>query len=251
MKIEQPVDPIETAQSRVPFSVDRHLAIASLRTWLGKRGYFTPRTLRDEAVFESLTPLSWAGWVVNAKARVTWTADSDEGARRSAWAPHAGDVSLQFANIVVPASRGLRPIECELLAPYYDLSLVEPVTPLVEHTEMIESFEAQRSAARESVQAAIEAKAKARVKEVAPGRRFRRVRVSCLLERHKTDRVALPAWVLAYRYRGAPYRAIVHGQRAEIVIGTTPIDWGKVARVALVVVAAALAILAIVLLVRR
>ena len=39
---------------------------------------------------------------------------------------------------------------------------------------------------------------------------------------------ALPAWILAYRYRGNPYRAIVHGQRSEVVFGRAPIDWRKV-----------------------
>jgi len=33
---------------------------------------------------------------------------------------------------------------------------------------------------------------------------------------------------MAYRYRGSPYRAIVHGQRADVVVGATPLDWMKV-----------------------
>ena len=60
------------------------------------------------------------------------------------------------------------------------------------------------------------------------GTRYRNVHVSCLLQRQTTDRIALPAWVLAYRYRGSPYRAIVHGQRADIVVGSSPTDWRKV-----------------------
>ena len=78
------------------------------------------------------------------------------------------------------------------------------------------------------VQRAIEATAKVRIEAHIPGRRFRNVHVACLLESQATDRVALPAWVMAYRYRGAPYRAIVHGQRPEIVFGTAPKDWRKI-----------------------
>ena len=70
MQIEQPVDPVEVETLRVPFVVDRELASAALRTWLGKRGYFAPATLRDEAVLESLQPLCWAAWIVNAEATV-------------------------------------------------------------------------------------------------------------------------------------------------------------------------------------
>lgn len=254
MKVEQPVDPVETASLRLPFVVDRERATASLRTWLGKRGYFAPKTLRDEAVLESLTPLCWAAWIVNAEATVAWTADSDDGSNRSDWAPHSGQTRQTFGNIVVPASRGLRHEECADLVPYYDLSHVVGVSsPAIpgEVPAMIESFDAQRSAARKHVSRAIEALATARVQSgEVPGNRFRNVRVSCLLERQTTDRVALPAWVLAYRYRGSPYRAIVHGQCAEIVFGTSPTDWAKVARLVAMILAGILAIVAIAMLAR-
>jgi hypothetical protein len=242
MAIEQPVDPIETAQLRLPFSVDRGAAEAAARGWLARRGWFAPRALSSEAVLESLTPLSWAAWLVNAEARVAWTADSDAGALRSAWAPHAGQVSLGFHNIIVPASRGLRAAECRLLIPHYQLGGVVGVDRARGAGEVgaaIESFDAQRSAARRYVQDAIDATAKLRVEPQIPGRRYRNVHVACLIERQTTDRIALPAWILAYRYRGNPYRAIVHGQRPEVVFGKSPIDWAKVGT--LVAIAALLA----------
>jgi len=245
MKVEQPVDPVEVAQLQVPFSVGKDLAQAALRTWLGGRGFFAPKTLKDEAVFESLTPLCWAAWVVNATAEVSWTADSDAGSNRSDWAPHAGALRETFGNIVIPASRGLTYVECSLLGPYYDLSQVVGVSAAAE-ASMIESFDAQRSAARQQVARAIEAVSKNRVSKVVPGRRTRNIHVSCLVQSQTTDRVALPAWVLAYRYRGSPYRAIVHGQRPEAVFGTSPKDWGKVALVVLACVVAALGILALI-----
>jgi hypothetical protein len=251
MKVEQPVDPVEAAMQRVPFTVDRELATAALRAWLGKRGYFAPKTLRDEAVFESLNPLCWAAWIVNATAQVSWSADSDAGSHRSAWAPHSGTVQLEFGNIAIPASRGLSASECSLLVPYYDLAKVVGVSESVEGETpaQVESFDAQRSAARQQVARAIEAVAKSRVEEHIPGHRTRNVNVSCLLESQSTDRVALPAWVLAYRYRGSPYRAIVHGQRPEIVFGTSPKDWAKVAMVAVLAIAGILAILLLVALI--
>jgi hypothetical protein len=257
MQVEQPIDPVEAAELRVPFEVDRAEAEAALRGWLGQRGFFAPRTLKDEAVLESLSPLCWAGWIVSADAAIAWTADSDEGARRAAWAPHAGQVSLRFEQICVPATRGLDHEECQLLVPSYDLSkavairaaelerggvtMAAPEIP-GEVPAVIESFDAQRSAARATIQRAIEATARTRIERHIPGRRFRNVRVACLLESQTTRRVALPAWVLAYRYRGAPYRAIVHGQRPEVVFGSSPKDWVKIAAVALAVLAALAAI---------
>jgi hypothetical protein len=244
MAIEQPVDPIETARKRLPFAVPREAAEAALRGWLARRGWFAPPALSSDAVLESLTPLSWAAWLVNADALVTWTADSDAGARRSSWAPHAGETTLAFHEIIVPASRGLRARECRRLIPYYDLGRIVPVEAAAtgDLDAAIESFDAQRSAARRYVQDHIEAAAKVRVEPQIPGRRFRNVHVACLLERQTTERIALPVWILAYRYRGEPYRALVHGQHADIVVGRSPLDMRKVASL----VAIALAICALV-----
>jgi len=96
------------------------------------------------------------------------------------------------------------------------------------------------------VQEAIELTAKVRVEEFIPGRRFRNVHVACLLEGQRTDRVALPAWVLAYRYRDTPYRAIVHGHRGEVVFGSSPKDWVKIT-ILVLAIAAVVAIVAAVI----
>lgn len=254
MHVEQPTDPIETAQLRVPFAVDRDAATAALQAWLGKRGWFAPKDLQSQATVDSLQPLCWAAWIVNATAEVSWVADSDAGSQRSDWAPHAGEVPLTFTNIGVAASRGLTAAECAALIPRYDLSTAVPVGTAIpgETPAMIESFDAQRSAARALVQQAIESTAASRVQETCiPGRRFRNVKVSCLLRSQTTDRVALPAWVLAYRYRNQPFRAVVHGQRPDLVMGESPTDMKKVALVIFAVIAALAAIIAVIAIVQH
>jgi hypothetical protein len=251
MKVEQPLDPVEVATRRLPFTVDRHHAELGLRAWLSKRGFFAPKTLRDEAVLESLHPLCWAAWVVDAQAQISWTADSDAGSGRSAWAPHAGQISLQFDNLAVPATRGLRIDESIKLTPHYDLSLLvscDAERTGIDADAAIESFDAQRSAARQLVMRGIENVARTKVQRVVPGSRVRNIHVSVLLERQVTDRVALPAWVLAYRYRGSPYRAVVHGQNQTVVFGSSPTDWLKVLFVVGGIAVAIAAIVALVLL---
>jgi hypothetical protein len=103
----------------------------------------------------------------------------------------------------------------------------------------VDPLDAQRSAARALVGEAIEERARTAIEADIPGSRYRNVHVACFVESLTTERIALPAWVLAYRFRGAPYRAIVHGQRHTVVVGTSPIDWNKVARLAAVVLAIA------------
>ena len=111
---------------------------------------------------------------------------------------------------------------------------------------MIESFDAQRSAARALVHEWIEGAARVAAEPYIPGSRFRNVHVACLVEAQTTERVALPAWVLAYRYKGKAYRAVIHGQRAGVVIGKAPLDARKVALVVGGVLAVLAAIAAVV-----
>ncbi len=242
MAIEQPHDPIERAERRVPFGVSRTTAEAVLRGWFATRGWFVPRALRTEAVTESLAPIYWSAWFVTAQATVAWAADSDHDARRSAWAPHSGETTLRFDSLCIPASRGLTHDECAYLAPSYDLSQQLPIGDELPEDGVVEAFEAQRSAARAAIQAALDAQAAARVRSHIPGTRIRNLHVASMLESQLTDRLALPAWIVTYRYRDRRYRAIVHGQRPDVVVGKTPLDvWQVLA--ALAVVAVVLAVL--------
>jgi hypothetical protein len=240
MMIDELHDPIEVAELALALTVDRDAARRALHGWLGERGWFAPQTLADEATLDAMHPLCWAAWRVHATADVAWTADSNAGSGRSMWAPHAGVETIELDGLVISASRGLTARETTALAPHYDFARVGDAGDVA-----VEAFDLQRSAARRQVQAGIEAVAQTRIEPAIPGKRYRNVHVSCVLERQVTERVALPAWVMTYRYRGKPYRAIVHGQRADVVIGRAPLDWRKVA----LVIAAATALAAVIALV--
>jgi hypothetical protein len=236
MKLEQPTDPVEEAEAFLPFAVTPDAAGAALSGWLSGLGWFRPAKLAREAKLEALRPLWWAAWVVDAHATVSWTADSDFGSVQSAWAPHAGRSQLTFERLLISASRGLRHDETERLAPWFDLRTQVPqATPsqAASADGTWESFELQRSSARHHVVHAIEATAAARLQGTdIPGTSFRHVRVAVVLEGLQTRRLALPTYVLAYRYGRRHYRAIVHGQDASGVFGEAPYAWGKIALVA-------------------
>ncbi len=238
MAIEQPQDPIERAEWRVPFDVPRVTAEAALRSWLATRGLFAPRALDRDAVVESLTPIYWASWYVSAQASVTWTADSDADAQRAAWAPHAGETALRFDEVCIPASRGLTLDECRQLAPRYDLLTRVPVGREPPPDGELESFDVQRSAARTLITRALDTAAAARVRPLVPGLRVRNLHVACLLDSQVTERLGLPAWIATYRVRDRRHRVVIHGQRPELVVGRPPLDGWKVAAVVLAILTA-------------
>ena len=238
-RVEEPTDPVEQPSEYLEFKVEREEAVSAMRSYLASLGWFRPADLARGATVDSLTPLYFAAWAFEAEADVTWAADSDAGSRRSDWAPHAGRTHLRWRNVLVSASRGLRQKEVQLLATGYDLANARAISDDI--ADEVEQFDVQRSAARATVLSAVNALAVADIeREHVPGSRARNVHVSALLERLVTRRVALPCFVFVYRYDGRPYRCIVHGRDARIALGSAPLSW---ARIAFVVILAALAIL--------
>lgn len=231
MQVEVPVDPVEKPEARLRMTVRHEDARAALKQWLSTRGFFRPSDLAAEATVDSLHRLWWAAWACDADAVVSWTADSNAQSRRSDWAPHAGQTALSWRSLLISASRGLTREETDELSHAYDPSTAEGVP---DDDPQVEQFELQRSAARQWVLSEIERDAAARLQQgTIPGSRFRNVRASALLEGLTTRRLALPVWLLSYRYRDKVYRAVVHGQDAQLVIGSSPLSWAKIALVAL------------------
>jgi len=247
MHTEELVDPPEQTGAFLPFQVSHDEAASGLKKWLGSRGFFRPADLASSSRLEALKPILWVGWVFDADCDVTWTADSNEGSHRSAWAPHAGRAQLRFDNLLVSASRGLSGKEIDVIAGSYDLNDLreEPAADCALDLGEVhrETFDVQRSAARQRITSAVESAAAAEIAaDYVPGRSVRKVHTSVLLRSLETDRLAFPAWVLAYRYKEKLYRAVVSGQDASIMTGEAPISFKRVFAVAAISAAVLFAI---------
>lgn len=249
MHLETLSDPVEQTEGYVPFRVTHDEARSTLRAWLRNQGFFRPSDLAQRAQLESIKAIYWVAWVCDARAYVTWAADSNEGAGHSAWAPHSGALRMQFDDLLVSASRGLLDKEVLALTPFIELhsvasepSVLEDGTPIA-----LETFDMQRSGARRRIVSAIHHAAARRVEQGhIPGDRFRNVHTSALLEALETRRLALPAWVFAYRYKDRLYRAVVSGENAKGITGTVPFSLARLFMVIGIVIVAGLAALTLV-----
>lgn len=228
--VRESSDPLEEVEATLPFRVGADAARQALATWIRGLGPLRPSDLAQKAKVESLRPTTWVGWVFDARATISWTADSDHDARRSDWAPHAGQTRLVFDDLVVSASRGLEDREVEGLIASYDLSQAEPEPALPTET-VVERFDVQRSQARARILSAIAATAAERLQASGeiPGSRFRNVHVEPLVTDLDTRRLAFPAWILAWRYDGDLYRTVISGHDAAFLVGRAPWSFWKIA----------------------
>ncbi len=239
LALEEVDDPLEQVEAWVPFGVDVERARRALEGFWRGGGLFRARDLPERGRLEELRPIYWVGWVFDVEALISWTADSDRGARRSPWAPHAGQVALGFERVLVSASRGLSDDEVAALAAGYDLTsavtaTTPPAIPVAERESnsargdadgelVLERFDLQRSQARARILVAIERLAREAISNGhVPGRRIRNVHAEALLRGLRTRRIALPAWIVAWRYRDEVHRAVVCGQDAQVVHGHRP-----------------------------
>ena len=250
MHVEGIEDPLEQIEWFVTFGIDPDTAQKALGAWLGTRGFFTPSDLVSASTIQKLSPLWWVGWSFEVQALVSWTLDSNANTGHSQWAPYAGQQPMRFSNVVISASRGLRGDETAALIPRYNFASGAP-QPYGPPAAVTEEFDVQRSAARALIVDAIERMSQATVASShVPGSSHRHLKVTALIERLITRRCAMPSYVLAYRYKGRLYRAVIHGQDTSLIFGDTPTSILKVMLVVggvLLAVVLSILILAVVL----
>ncbi|SMP38242.1 hypothetical protein SAMN06265222_10197 [Neorhodopirellula lusitana] len=235
VEIETIEDPMEQTSGYLPFTVTPENAHAALKQWLGSLGWFRPSDLKSSSRVQELRPLWWVAWIVEANTHISWTADSNAGSHRSDWAPHSGQTSVRFQNILASASRGLSDSEVDAISPSLDLNTVQ-TEPMGAEGATFEQFDVQRSQARRHVHATLQKLATAHVRQSEiPGTRFRNIHVSIVVQGLITKRLSLPAYILAYRYKHKLHRVVISGQDTHFLIGTAPYS---VAKIVLVVIAA-------------
>lgn len=247
VEIEMIEDPTEQTEGYLPFTLSSEDARRALQNWLASLGWFRPSDLRTSARLEQLKPLWWVAWVFDADSWVSWSADSNAGSQRSAWAPHAGQDRVLFDDILVSASRGLSDAEVNAITPGMNLSTARS-EPEGADNPTVEQFDLRRSQARQQVNAAIQGLAAQRVQDLhIPGSRFRNVKVSVVVRKLITRRLSFPAYVMAYRYHNELYRVVICGQDGRLVVGRAPWSIAKIILVAVSIVLAAILILAVVM----
>lgn len=218
LELEVSTDPMEHAEAWVPFSVSKAEAVASLKRWLSKRGFFAPGDLAEASRVDSMHPVAWAAWIVTGSANVTYGTDVQGYGRKATFGPATGSFSKQL-NLIVPATQGLSLEEVDELGVYDVATAQADALPNVPG----EDFGVTRTSARARILEGVRTDAAGEIARLHKGR-LRKTNVEVMLTGLFTRRLLLPVWVLAYRYRNEKFRVVIHGQRERTVIGKSPIS---------------------------
>lgn len=235
---------IHTATQRIPvdavlpFFIDQEHAARKLAEWVQSL-WFAPNDFRREGIrerfngvylpywtFDSLTFNAYSG---ERGEDYTVTVGSGKNRRtetRTRWYPASGAFQRFFDDVLVVASTGL-PRDHMLALEPWPLQLQIPFTQQVLAGILARTYDLPLEAgfrdAKGRMDAAIEAETRHRI----GGDRQRVHSIKSRYDAITFKHVLLPVWMLAYRYRGHPYRIVVNAGTGEVQ-GDRPYSWVKI-----------------------
>jgi hypothetical protein len=227
-----PPEGIEPPVGAIPFAVDHTTAVDAFRTF-AKSSFWYPSDLRSATL--EIRALLLPAWAWSGRVETHWTGLVSAGTR-SGKRPVSGSETVQFEQILVPASKTLRLVELRSLGPYDETAL----GPVDDGGDVaVELSEMTRSSARSRAHAEMLSRHRARI-QATNG--LVKVLASSVASELEGQPVLVPVWIGAYRYGRNTYRVLVHGQTGRFV-GDAPTSWWKVLGVAVAVIVAILALL--------
>jgi LSD1 subclass zinc finger protein len=243
-----------------PFVIRESAARSSFKQWLSGL-WLAPNALKQAAHAETgIKGVYLPYWTYDANSQSPYTGErgvvyyeqeryTEDGrekvrqVERVRWSPAAGQVSVQFADVLVPASmsvpgnfiRGLAPWRLDLLTPYRD-DFVTGFTVEAYQTGLEPGFGIAQQQMEADIRTAI-------CRDIGGDRQ----RILSMAPRYfdiAFKHILLPIWLSCYRYADKTYRFVVNGQTGAVQ-GERPWSAWKIAgavlaAIVLVIVVAAL-----------
>lgn len=256
-------DPLVAPDAVLPASLPLDKARAEVRNWLQTR-WFAPNALQRMARQEGIAGVYLPFWDYDAgtfsqyrgeRGQHYWeteTYEEDDGrggrvqrtrqVQRTAWYPAAGEVSREFANVLIAASRSVAESRLDRLQPW-DLQSLCPYEPAY-----LSGFKAQRyqvelpngfEKAKGVMARTIEQDVRRAIGGDEQNIHSIDTRYSNVMFRH----LLLPVWLGAYRFQDRAYQIVVNARTGEVQ-GERPFS---VVKISLLVAVILLAIVLLIL----
>jgi predicted RNA-binding Zn-ribbon protein involved in translation (DUF1610 family) len=255
-------DKIHDAKTRIPvdavlpFLVPRERVAEKLRQWV-KSLWFAPNDFKRDGVrgkfngcyypyytFDSVTYTRWAGergdhyWVT-----VKGPDGKDRQERRTRWTYCAGDFERVFDDVLTLALKDDQASLLQSLEPW-PLGKCQSYTPELLAGLFARTYDVPLDHGFEAAKSRMDDAILAEVRQRIGGDEQR---VSSRKTSHRAvtfKHVLLPVWLMAYRYKGKPYRVTMNAATGEVQ-GERPWSWVKITALVVTLVLIALVIFAL------
>ncbi|HUT20330.1 MAG TPA: hypothetical protein VM366_14335 [Anaerolineae bacterium] len=222
----------------IPFSVERELCRASVRTWLGK-GWMHPPELRQAGAVTEFAGIYLPFWIFDAHIDAHWRAEVGYRETRRhyrdgkwetetviRWRWESGDVRLPIHDLLVYGASKLSAELLERLYPY-DLAQLTTYDSAYLAGWQAQAYDVPLKPAWEVGKRRMRERAKDACYDDIPSAHVRNFAMTADLNQERWRYVLLPVYMTTYAFAGETYHVLVNGQTGAIA-GQKPVAWQRV-----------------------
>jgi hypothetical protein len=208
------------AEAILPFIITPQHCQQLAQSWFG-RGWLTPPSLREWATLGRFSAIYLPFWAIRAEVRGTWEYRDDERVQR-------GSLYFNLRNILQPATTQLGDELIERTA-NYDLAQIDPYRLEATAGVAVQLAELAPYQALTAVRRKMHLHMQAHNSLLA----LPNTAIFPKYENEVWQPILVPSYLATYHYRGRIFKVMVNGQTGHIS-GQRPVDWIKVAGLALI-----------------
>jgi ribosomal protein S27E len=229
-------DPLIAPDAVLPAKVPKEKAQAEVRQWLQTR-WFAPNALKRMARQEGIAGVYLPFWDYDADAfsryrgergqhyweTETYTEDDGRGGtvqrtrqvQRTAWYPAAGEVSRQFEDVLVAASKSVTEARLDALQPW-DLESLCAYEPAYLSGFKAQRYQVELPGGLEKAKTVMQGEIEQDVRRAIGGDEQNIINVDTEYSNVMFRHLLLPVWIGAYRFQDRAYQVVVNARTGEV-----------------------------------
>ena len=229
-------DPLIAPDAVLPVKVTKSAAQAEVRQWLATR-WFAPAALKRIAEPEGIGGLYLPFWTYAADTvsqyvgergehyfdTETYTENDSNGnpvqrerqVQRTRWNSASGQVSRDFDNLLIPATKAVNERRLDALEPW-DLEALSPYEPAYLAGFKAQRYQVELADGFEKAKQVMGAQIQELVRKDIGGDEQRIERIQTEYSAETFRHLLLPVWIGAYRLQGRVYQVLVNARTGEV-----------------------------------
>ena len=244
-------DPLVAPEGVLPFSVPQNQAVSNYKQWLSSL-WFAPSALREMAQADKLSSIYIPYWTYDSYTNTnydgergehyyeteTYYEDGEQRERqvqRTNWYSVSGEVSRQFDDVCIPATKSLPEKYIQKLEPW-DLHELKSYEPAFLSGHKAQTYQIALDEGFEKFKLIAQNIVESDAREDIGGDEQRVINLATNFSNITFKHLLLPIYAGAYRFNGKVFQIVVNGRTGEVQ-GERPYSWLKIGCLTVAVIA--------------